>query len=425
MSSTTPYAVRRPVPRENPEPTSEVAGVPLARSMADMKPSTLLQLLARAAGPEVVSFAVGMPASELFPQAAFAEACNRVLETDASALQYGMPTPRLKRHIVHLMALRGVECREDEIFLTTGSQQAMDLLGRLLLDPGGTVLLEDKVFDGMRIALRTHVPRFVTVPTRARTGIDVDAVEGLLQNGLRPAFLYLVPEGHNPLGASLGVEARRRLLELSEDYDLPLLEDDAYGFLNYEQHAKPPLRAVETRRIFYLGSFSKIFAPSLRVGWIVAPPELMPRLSALKHAADVDTASFSQRALADCLDQLNFPAHLRSLREAYRERRDRLINALERHLPDGQVAGGSVRWCRPESGFYVWLELWPGADAGRILETALEEGVAFTPGEVFSGGDPVARHCLRLCFACLSGERIDEGIARLVRALERARNDGA
>lgn len=420
-----PASAAAPPPPEVATPTD--TPVALARSMAEVRPSTLLRLLARAASPEVVSFAIGMPAPELFPREAFAAACDRVLTGDPNALQYGMPSTRLKGHIVELMRRRGVECSPEEIFLTTGSQQAMDLLGRLLLDPGGVVLLEDKVFDGMRIALRTHVPRFITVPSHSGRGIDVGAVERLLHAGLRPAFLYLVPEGHNPLGISLGEETRRRLLELSAEFGVPILEDDAYGFLNYEQEPLAPLRAEDSERTFYLGSFSKIFAPSLRVGWIVAPRDLMPRLSALKHAADVDTASFAQRALADCLDHLDLPAHLEALRTTYRARRDAVLAALAAHLPGGTVAGDPgtpVLWHPPESGFYVWLELWPGADAGRVLEVALDhEGVAFTPGEVFSPGDGSARHCLRLSFAGLDEERIGEGIARLARALERVRDE--
>lgn len=402
--------------RGSDEPAS--SPLVLARSMAEVAPSTLLKMLARAARPEVISFAVGMPASELFPVEPFSEACSRVLATDPGALQYGAPHGGLKTRICELMAHRGVDCSEEQIFLTTGSQQGMDLLGRLFLDPKGQVLMEDKAFDGLRIAVRTQTPEILTVPSSPETGIDVDAVEEVLRGGARPAFLYLIPEGHNPLGVSLSLDRRRRLLEVAERYRLPILEDDAYGFLNYESEILPPLRAWNADLVFYLGSFSKIFAPALRIGWIVAPKTLMPRLSALKHAADIDTASFAQRALAVCLEGLDFPAQLEKARAFYRHRRDTLVAALERRFPGGRAAGGTIRWSRPSSGFYVWVELWSGSDATSLLEVALDHAqVALTPGQVFTG-DSHANHCLRLSFAHLEPGRIEEGVDRLGVALE-------
>jgi len=391
----------------------------LARSMEGVGPSTLLKLLTRAARPEVISFAVGLPAAELFPREAFAAACSRTLTRDAAALQYGVPTVRLKSHVVELMARRGVECSEKEILLTTGAQQGMDLLGRLLLDPGGYVLMEDKVFDGMRIALRSLEPKILAIATEAERGIDVDAVEEILAEGIRPAFLYLVPEGQNPLGTSLGAEKRLRLLALSERYRVPIVEDDAYGFLSYDPDPPPAMRS-QSDQVLYLGSYSKIFAPSLRVGWIVAPKSLMPHLSALKHAADVDTASFSQRALADCLDHMDFDQHLETLRATYGKRRDTLADAMEKRFPGFQTSRGPIRWHCPVSGFYLWLELlWPEADAMELLELALDhEDVAFTPGEVFSAQAGGSRHCLRLSFAGLDCPTLREGVDRLGRAIE-------
>lgn len=392
---------------------------PLARSMDGVVPSALLQMLVRARRPEVISFAIGMPANELFPVEPFSEACTRVLATDPTALQYGVPHGGLKTRIVELMARRGVECREEQIFLTTGSQQAMDLLGRLLLDPGGCYLMEDKVFDGLRTAVRTHAAEVLTIPSRAGEGMDVDAVEEILNRGARPAFLYTVPEGHNPLGISLNQKRRERLLEIAARYELPILEDDAYGFLSYDKEPLACLRAADDERVFYLGSFSKIFAPALRVGWIVTPESLVPRLSALKHSADIDTASFAQRALAACLERFDLDAHIETIRTVYHRRRDAVVSALAERFPDGRAGSGTIRWHRPESGFYVWIEVEPPIDTLHLLETALDyEDVAFTPGGVFALDDH-ADNCLRLSFVGLSCERIREGIDRLGKTLER------
>lgn len=375
--------------------------------------STLRDLMAEAARPEVRSFAIGMPGTDLFPADDMAEAARRVLRDDPRALQYGLPSRALKARVVEILRLRGVEAREEEVFLTNGSQQAMDLLARLLLDPGGTVALEETVYDGIQIAVRPLTPRVLTVPTSPEHGIDVDALEALLEEGERPAFLYLVPEGHNPMGGSLPLERRERLVELARRFRLPILEDDAYGLLRYDRGGAPPLRALDDRWVLYLGSFSKILAPALRVGWIVAPEELVSRLSIVKHATDLDTTTFAQRALAAYLEAGHLPAHLERIRAAYRERRDAMLDALSREMPPG------VRWHPPEAGIFVWAWLPPGTDATAILRRAIrEEAVAFCPGTAFAvAGAHHADRCLRLSFADSSPAEIRDGIGRLGRVL--------
>jgi 2-aminoadipate transaminase len=314
------------------------------------------------------------------------------------------------------MLLRGVTCRPEQIFLTSGSQQGMDLLARLLLVPGGRVMLEQTVYDGMPMALKWLEPEILSVPTDLDHGIDADAVERHLLAGPAPAFLYLITDGHNPLGVSLPETQRRRLATLARRHRMPILEDDAYGFLYYEASPAPPLRAHEDEWVFYLGSFSKILAPGLRSGWIVAPEELMPTLSALKHATDLDTPSFSQWMISSYLASGEFPDHLTRLRAAYRARRDALLAALERRL------AGAVRWNRPTAGMFVWVEMPERIDAARLVRTAIEEEkVAFSPGAAFAvQGSRHADSCLRLAFAHLTPEEITEGVERLARVIERA-----
>ncbi len=389
----------------------------LADSVPAMTQSALRDLLGKACSPEVLSFSVGLPASELFPAEAMSRAFQRVLAEDPGALQYGLPSRELKAQVAGLMRRRGVSCDESQILLTTGAQQGMDLVTRLLLNPGGAVMVEETVYDGIHMVLKPYRPELLAVPTSAAAGIDVEAVAARLAAGARPAFLYLIPEGHNPLGGSLTLEQRLALVELARAYGLPLVEDDAYGHLTYDAEAVPPLRAFDERWVLYLGSYSKILAPGLRIGWLVVPANLVPVLSALKHASDIDTATVAQRALALYLEAEDLASHVARLRRAYRERRDALLAALDRHL------GDEARWSRPASGFFVWLELPRDLDAARLLPFAIEsERVAFCPGAAFDvAGRRHAGHCLRLSFANLSPERIDDGVARLARAIRRYR----
>lgn len=388
----------------------------LAEITRSMGHSALRDLLGAAAAPGLCSFAVGTPATDLFPTDDMERATVEVLRRDPRALQYGLPAPDLKARIVELMRLRGAEVREEQIFLTSGAQQGMDLLTRLLLDPGGRVVLEETIYDGIQMVVRPFAPEILTVPTSPERGLDLDALEDLLAGGARPAFLYVVPEGNNPTGASLDLQQRTRLVELARRYGLPILEDDAYGLLRYDDDAPPPLRALDDHLVLYLGSFSKILAPALRVGWIVVPEELIPLLSSLKHATDIDSATFAQRVVAAYLEAGHLPAHLERLRAAYRTRRNAMLAALDRHMPDG------VSWHAPRAGIFVWLELPPGTDTMTLLGDAIRrERVAFCPGRAFAAdGGAHASHCLRLSFADLTPQRIEQGIERLGSAIAAA-----
>ncbi|HVR99865.1 MAG TPA: PLP-dependent aminotransferase family protein [Thermoanaerobaculia bacterium] len=380
--------------------------------------TSLRQIMELASRPGVLSFAIGLPGSDLFPREVFARETARVLTADASCLQYGLPYPPLKSQIVGLMAQRGVRCTEEQVFLTSGAQQGIDLLNRLLVEPGGQILIEWAVYDGIQLAARQRNPEILTVASDLDAGIDVDAVEALLVNGVRPAYLYIIPNGHNPLGASLSVEARQRLAELARRYQMPILEDDAYGFLYYEETPVPPVRALEDEWVFYLGSFSKILAPALRAGWIVVPERLTGSLSQLKHAADLDTPAFSHRMISAFMEAGHLPAHLEVIRAEYRRRRDAMLAALQAYFPP------EVRWTRPASGMFIWAELPQGPrsiDTAELLRVAVEtESVAFSPGVVFCAGDQKhGSRCMRLTFSCHPPERIEEGIRRLGRVIRK------
>lgn len=401
-----PNLLTRPEALSGPE-------LQLSHSVAAVAQSGLRELLGVASRQDIVSFALGLPAAELFPREALAEITARLLLAEPSSLQYGVPYRPLKTQIVELMAVRGVRCTEEQVFLTSGSQQGMDLLTRLLLDRGRQIILEWATYDGISMAVKLFEPEILTVSTDPATGIDVDEVEALLARGSRPAFLYVITDGHNPLGVSISVEGRSRLVELARRYGLPILEDDAYGFLYYGEELVPPLRALEADWVFYLGSFSKILAPSLRAGWIIVPEALIGRLSALKHGTDCDTSSLSHRIISAYLELGLFPGHLAMLRTEYRRRRNTMLSALELHFPP------EVRWNHPSSGIFVWAELPPGLDATELLRIAVEtESVAFCPGGTFCPGDRRrGSRCIRLSFTNCPRERIDEGIRGLGRVI--------
>jgi 2-aminoadipate transaminase len=378
-----------------------------------IKRSALQDMLVEASRPGILSFALGLPAAELFPTAAYAQAIAQSLSTDQRAMQYGPPFRPLKEHIVRLMALRGVECTAEQVFLTAGAQQGISLLARLLLKPGKQAMVEEMTYTGFQQVLESYQPEVLTVPTNIETGIEVDNVEALLDGGARPAFIYTITDGHNPLAVSMSRVKREHLVELAKHYRIPIIEDDPYGFLYYQDTPIPPLRAFNDQWVFYVGSFSKILAPALRVGWIIAPEDLIPGLSNIKEASDIDTANLNQRAISSYIDAGHLKTHLPMLRREYRARRDAMLSALDQHFPR------TSRWHEPISGVFVWVELPKEIDTSEVLRVALEtERIAFIPGQAFCVNKGCqASHCMRLNFSNSSMESIEEGIARLARVL--------
>lgn len=394
--------------------TAPAAGPSLAAWTRAIRRSALQDLLVATASEDVISLALGLPAADLFPGAALGATIARLLDCDPRALQYGPPSSELRDFVVALMRRRGVACAPEQVFLTAGAQQGMSLLARLLLEPGSTVMLEDHCYTGFQQVLAPHAVRIVAMPARLETGLDVGAVERALQAGIRPALLYAMADGHNPLGASMPVEERKRLVGLARSFGVPILEDDAYGMMSYDGEEPPALRAFDADWVFHVGSFSKTLAPALRTGWIVAPERFLGPLASLKESSDIDTATLGQRAVAAFVASGAFEEHVARLRTEYARRRDAMFAALQRCF------GTGARWSHPRSGFFIWVELPEGVDAGSLFEVALErERVAFVPGAAFAvEGAVPARSALRLNFSFPPPERIEEGVARIARALE-------
>lgn len=398
------------------EPREPVRESALARSLSLASMSALRDILARTSRPDILSFAIGLTGQDLFPLDGLAASARHVLAADVGALQYRPPPGGLKAQVARLLEARGIHCRPEQVFLTTGTHQSMDLLVRLLLDPGDPVIIERTVYEAFLSVLKVAGGELVTVPSDPRSGIDLDAVEACLAAGARPAFIYTIPCGHNPLGVSMDQGARERLVELARRYAVPVLEDDAYGFLHYGQGVPPAMRSLDEDHVFYMGSVSKILAPGLRVGWIVAPERFLDKLSVLKQVTDSDIGNFSQAVVSRFIEAHSFDEHLDRVRRAYQERRDAMVAALAESFPSG------VRWNVPASGMFIWLELPRELDATRLLGPAVEdEKVAFAPGRVFAAdGGRHGTHCLRLNFVLHPPDAIREGIARLARAVRRS-----
>lgn len=370
--------------------------------------SVLQEMLSVAARPEIISFALGLPDKNLFPVEALREAAAKVLTENEQALQYQPPSGNLKSQVVALMKQRGVVCSEDQVFLTAGAQQGMSLLTRLLLNQKGQVLIEELSYTGFQQVIMPFEPQILTVGTDLETGMDIDAVEAHLKNGNRPAFIYAVTVGHNPLGINLSNEKRRRLVELARHYAVPIIEDDAYGFLSYENTPSLPMRALDDEWVFYVGSFSKILSPSLRVGWLVVPSSLTVQLSSIKESSDINTATFSQHLVSAFLENQSIDYHLALLQSRYKTKRDAMLAALEKYFPP------TVSWVKPQNGMFIWVSLPESADATVFLRKALTDAqVAFVPGQSFCIRQTEAANCFRLNFSNSSLEDIELGMERL------------
>ena len=338
---------------------------------------------------------------------------DAILHEGASALQYGSSDgrPALRSIIVDLMAEIGVRISPDDVVVTAGAQQALDLLAKTFLDPGDTVICEGPTYVGALQAFSAYEPDIHCVPMDDQ-GMRIDLLEEELERvGPRGAkFIYTVPNFQNPGGVTMVAERRRRLIELSREYDIPIIEDDPYGRLRFEGGHMKPLRALD-EDVIYLGTFSKIFAPGLRLGWFIAPRPIKAKVLLTKQAADLCGSAFAQVTAERYFTGTKWRRVLQGLTARYAERRDVMLEALDEYFPS------EARWTRPEGGFFVWVELPEFLDTGAMLAEAVDNGVTFVPGDGFFP-DGRGRNCMRLAFCYAEPESIREGIARLAEVLE-------
>ncbi|MBM2844618.1 MAG: PLP-dependent aminotransferase family protein [Anaerolineales bacterium] len=309
------------------------------------------------------------------------------------------------------MQRRGVACIPDEVFITGGAQQGLAILSRLFLDRGDAAVVEAVTFTGVQQVTAGRGAEVRAIPTDLTTGADMDALEEALRRAPRPRLIILIPDFHNPLGVSLTVEKRRRAAALAAAYGVPLIEDDPYSALRFDGAPASPIKAHdETGLVCYVGSFSKIIAPALRLGWIVAPPTLSERITVLRESLDLESSGLIQRAVHRFVSQGLLEPHLEQLNRANRERRDVLLVELEKHF------GADAHWTRPEGGLFVWVTLGADVDTGQRFRRALDRKVAYIPGSAFAV-DGSARNALRLNFSNVPPERIPVAVGRLAEAL--------
>ena len=384
------------------------ADLALSAEAGTLKRSVMRELLKLTVRPDVISLAGGLPASELLPLAELHECIDTVLRCDgARALQYSPMIEPLRRWICDSMRAKGVACEAEQVFLTNGAQQGLTILSRLFLDPGQPAVIEAVTFTGIQQVTAGRGAAVRTVPTDLSTGLDVDALEEALERKPRPRLAVVIPDFHNPLGVSLTIEKRQRIAELAARYRVPVVEDDPYSPLRFAGQPLPPIKAFdEAGCVFYIGSFSKMLAPSLRLGWIVAPAALAAQVTVLRESIDLESSTLIQRAVSLFVERGLIDGHLARFNAANRCRRDLLFDALNEHL--GDVA----TWTRPQGGLFVWLTLPDDIDTWAMLDRAIAAGVAYVPGAAFAvnGG---FRNTLRLNFSNVQPELISVAVERL------------
>jgi 2-aminoadipate transaminase len=394
-----------------PQAPARAALPPLAARARSVGASPVRAILALTARPEVISFAGGLPAPELFDAAGIRAAYDRVLaERPRTALQYSTTEgdPALRAAVAGRLTSRGLPTGPDSLLVTGGSQQGLTLLATALLEPGDTVLVENPTYLAALQCFGFAGARVVPVPTDA-DGVIPRALEELVLRE-RPKLLYLVPDFQNPTGRTLPLARRRAVARVAGLHGLWIAEDDPYGELRFEGEPQPWIAGLEEAadRTALLGSFSKVMAPGMRLGWLRAPAALRRACVVAKQAADLHTSTVDQAAAARYLADNDLDAHLARVRTAYRARRDALVSGLESALP----AGSS--WNRPQGGMFVWVRLPDGLDATALLPEAVRQDVAYVPGAPFFAADPDPA-ALRMSFTTHTPEEISEGLVRLSR----------
>ena len=382
-----------------------------------MTSSAIRELLKLTEDPEVISFAGGLPAPDVFPVEEFSAACGQVLkEWGAQALQYGSTEGYLplREMIARHTGRYGISVNEENILITSGSQQALDLIGKVFINPGDLILVEEPTYLGALQAWNAYGAEYVTVPMD-ENGMVTDALENALRSGVK--FIYVLPNFQNPTGVTLSLERRQKLIEIADQYGVPIIEDDPYGQLRYEGENLPSIVSMdnEYRRngdneyrgnVIYLSTFSKTLAPGLRLAWVIAPSPVIRKLVQAKQGADLHTATFNQIVAYEVARGGFIDRHIWLIRRVYGERRNIMLDAMEELFPPG------VSWTKPQGGLFLWGMLPKGMDTTEIFKTAVLRKVAFVPGASFfalGGGE----NTMRLNFSYSNPDQIQIGIERL------------
>jgi 2-aminoadipate transaminase len=387
-----------------------------------MKSSAIRELLKLTENPDVISFAGGLPAPDVFPVDEFAAACQTVLkQSGAEALQYSTTEGYrpLREMIARHTARYGISVSPDNILITSGSQQALDLIGKVFINPGDTILVEDPTYLGALQAWNGYGADYVTVPMD-ENGMLTDALEDALRCGVK--FIYVLPNFQNPTGVTLSLERRKQLIHIADRYGVPIIEDDPYGQLRFEGENLPSIVSLDNEfrqngsneyrgNVIYLSTFSKTLAPGIRLAWVIAPAQVIRKLVQAKQGADLHTATFNQMVAYEVARGGFLDRHIWLIRRVYGERRNIMLDAMEELFPPG------VTWTKPKGGLFLWGMLPEGMNTAEIFKVAVKKNVAFVPGTSFyaTGG---GENTMRLNFSYSNPDQIQVGIERLANVLK-------
>ena len=375
---------------------------------ARMTQSEVRALFAVAARPDVISLAGGMPFVQAIPNDEVLRVVQQVVrDRSAIALQYGAGSGQegLKAQLVELMAEEGIEADPSELVITVGAQQALDLVGKLFIEPGDTIAVEAPSYVGALSAFSVYEPQYLQIPMD-QDGIIVERLEEALRGDVQPKFLYVCPNFHNPAGVTISLERRQQLVDVCRNAGVPIVEDDPYGMLRFDGEPLPSLRSLDPDNVIYLGTLSKIFCPGIRVGWALAPPDVLERLIRFKEAADLCSSNFNMLVAEQWLSEPErWKGSLKGLNAVYESRRNTTLRALEEHFPEGST------WTHPLGGFYVWATV-PGTDMRALLPEAVERKVAYVPGTAFYP-DGSGTESLRIAYCYPPDDAIEEGVKRI------------
>ena len=385
-----------------------------SREAADLHRSVMRDLIARTAKPGIIPLSGGLPASEFLPVDALRDCFDAVLKREGGdALQYRPRYAPLLEWIADYMNGRGVVCTPEQVFITNGNQQGLSILSRLFLDSDGVAVTDAITFTGINQITAGRGADVRAVPVDLRTGTDMAALETAFAAHPRPQLCVLIPDFHNPLGVSMTADKRQQVAQLAARYGVPVVEDDPYAALRFSGEPTPPIKAYDdSGHVFYLGSFSKMLAPAARLGWMIAPSELLPKITVFRESIDLESSALTQRAVAEFLGRDLLPAHLDRLNAVNKSRAEALLDALDIHL--GDVA----MWTQPDGGLFVWVTLHDDAiNTWDLLDAALEAGVAYVPGGAFAvdGGH---QHTMRLNFSKVAEADIRAGVRRLAQVIK-------
>lgn len=379
-----------------------------------VKASEIREMLKITEMPDVISFAGGLPAPELFPIDEIIEICGNVLKTKrGAALQYGSTegyTP-LRKTLAKMMHANGIDVDYNQVVVTTGSQQGLDLSGKVFIDEGDTVFCESPTYMAALSAFNAYLPNYIEIAMDC-DGMLVDLLEEKLAGGSRPKFIYTVPDFQNPSGRTMSLARRKRLYEIASKYDLIIIEDNPYGELCFEGEKLPSIKSFDTDgRVVYLSTLSKTFSPGLRLGWVSASPAILNKYVIFKQGADLHTNVFAQMLADEFINHYDFHGHIEKIKKVYWQRKNAMLEAIKRYLPS------EVKVTNPNGGLFLWMELPENMNSKKLLDKCLEKKVAFVTGKAFFTNGK-GENTLRLNFSNMKEDNIEEGIRRIGEAIK-------